>query len=180
MNNGKLGKARKEHIEQLLAIDPPLPHRTMARILCEQVPHLFKNIEVARLALRARTGNLGVVHRTQLKGAEIMESSLEAMFHKCTEIKLLKDGTVEIRCKQGLWVVCGSDREQVERDARHYWQQYFDDGEYDSLLLHERHRQFKPRPEYKQRGSGIERSAGMSEREQGKSKGGTGTGRMTQ
>lgn len=56
------------------------------------------------------------------------------MFDRCVETKLLKDGTVEIHCKRGLWSVSSRDRQQAEREARHYWTRYYVDGEYDSLL----------------------------------------------
>jgi hypothetical protein len=58
-----------------------------------------------------------------------------ALFDKCVEYKLMKDGMVEIHCKNGLWSVAGRDRKQVEREAAHYWQQYYADGEYNSILL---------------------------------------------
>jgi hypothetical protein len=57
-----------------------------------------------------------------------------ALFAKCVEYKLMKDGMVEIHCKNGLWSVAGRDRKQVEREAAHYWQQYYADGEYNSIL----------------------------------------------
>ena len=58
----------------------------------------------------------------------------EKLFGRCTETKLKKDGTVEIHCKLGLWATFGRDRQSVEREARHYWVQYYVDGEYDSIL----------------------------------------------
>ena len=58
----------------------------------------------------------------------------DALFRQCCETKLMKDGQVRILCKLGLWGVYSLDREQAERDARHYWMQYYIDGEYDSLL----------------------------------------------
>jgi hypothetical protein len=57
-----------------------------------------------------------------------------ALFAKCVEYKLMKDGMVEIHCKNGLWSVAGRDRKLVEREAAHYWQQYYADGEYNSIL----------------------------------------------
>ena len=56
------------------------------------------------------------------------------VFSKCTTTKLMKDGTLKISCKQGLWCVRGSDRLEVIHEAAHYLTQYYHDGEYDSLL----------------------------------------------
>jgi len=55
-------------------------------------------------------------------------------FHKCAETKRMKDGSIQIHCKRGLWSVRGHDEDFVEREAIHYWQQYLSDGEYDTLL----------------------------------------------
>ena len=55
-------------------------------------------------------------------------------FDRCAETKLLKDGTVEIHCKRGLWSVSGRHWRQVRREAIRYWRQYKDAGEYDDLL----------------------------------------------
>jgi hypothetical protein len=57
-----------------------------------------------------------------------------ALFARCVETKLLDDGMVEIHCKRGLWSVSGRNRKQVEREAARYWQQYFADGEYNTIL----------------------------------------------
>lgn len=59
---------------------------------------------------------------------------LDTMFHKCTEVKLMKDGRFEIHCKLGLWCASGTDMKQVEADAKHYWLHYLAEGEYSSLL----------------------------------------------
>ena len=66
--------------------------------------------------------------------SERMKVASDALFDKCVEVKLLKDGTAEIHCKLGLWSVSGTDREVVRANAMHYWIQYYHDGEYDSLL----------------------------------------------
>lgn len=42
----------------------------------------------------------------------------------------MKDGTVEIHCKLGLWSVSGRDRHQVEAEAKRYFIQYAVDREY--------------------------------------------------
>ncbi len=36
----------------------------------------------------------------------------------------------QISCRLGLWCVTGRDAARVEGEARHYWIQYFNDGEY--------------------------------------------------
>jgi len=36
-----------------------------------------------------------------------------------------------INCKKGLWGVTASTREEAMREARHYFIQYYMDGEYD-------------------------------------------------
>ena len=58
----------------------------------------------------------------------------ETLFSKCVDRRVAKNGRTEIRCKLGLWGVYSSDKKQAETEARHYWIQYFDDGEYDVLL----------------------------------------------
>jgi len=63
-----------------------------------------------------------------------MKTAADALFDKCVEVKLLKDGTVEIHCKLGLWSVSGLDREVVRADAMRYWVQYYHAGEYDEML----------------------------------------------
>jgi hypothetical protein len=39
-----------------------------------------------------------------------------------------------IRCCLGLWSVSAPDAAVAEREARHYWQQYYADGEYEKHL----------------------------------------------
>lgn len=58
----------------------------------------------------------------------------EPLFDRCVEVKLLKDGTVEVRCRLGLWSVSSKDRDMAMREALHYWRQYRADGEYGDLL----------------------------------------------
>lgn len=62
---------------------------------------------------------------------ELGEATLFAM---CSEVKQMKDGTIEIRCKRGLWSVCGGNPHNVEFEAYRYWRQYFQDGEYTDIL----------------------------------------------
>ena len=44
----------------------------------------------------------------------------------------LKNGGVEIKCNKGLWSVYASTLKEAEREAKHYFAQYFSDGEYDT------------------------------------------------
>lgn len=39
-----------------------------------------------------------------------------------------------IGCKKGLWMVEGTDKEYVRSQAKHYFIQYWSDGEYDDIL----------------------------------------------
>ena len=56
------------------------------------------------------------------------------MFKKCTETKPMKSGRVEIRCKLGNFSVDSYDVDSAEREAMHYWGQYYMDGEYNQIL----------------------------------------------
>jgi hypothetical protein len=55
-------------------------------------------------------------------------------FRKCINVKY--DGVRwYIACKLGLWgVEAPPPRENAEREAFHYWQQYASDGEYSSII----------------------------------------------
>ena len=61
-------------------------------------------------------------------------SELKDLFDACTEVKLMKDGTTEIHCKCGLWSVSGHEPLTVQREAVHYFTQYYQDGEYEHIL----------------------------------------------
>lgn len=52
-------------------------------------------------------------------------------FEKC--VKRSKDGKAIDR-RLGWWGVYSPDPEANGREARHYWGQYYADGEYDELL----------------------------------------------
>ena len=56
---------------------------------------------------------------------------LDAIFEKC--ITRQAKG-MQIDCKLGLWGVGSSNKDSLERNARHYWIQYYRDGEYGKLL----------------------------------------------
>ena len=75
----------------------------------------------------------GVAGLATIVQVAIDEATTESPFDKCTERKT-KGGSLEIRCKLGLWSAEGRDHDAVEREARHYWAQYFRDGEYAKLL----------------------------------------------
>lgn len=57
----------------------------------------------------------------------------DAMFEQCTKTEC-KNGRFEITCVLGLWAVSGPELHRVRREAKHYWQQYLSDGEYDRIL----------------------------------------------
>lgn len=62
---------------------------------------------------------------------EAVESS--ELFERCIIRKKTPDG-YEITCRLGLWSVAGRWRPSVTQEAKHYWQQYFGDGEYEMHL----------------------------------------------
>ena len=69
-----------------------------------------------------------------LVGCDV-RSAMEEAFRKCTR---RYDGNAslgyEVSCRLGNWSVSGPDKGQVEREAYHYWQQYWQDGDYNELL----------------------------------------------
>lgn len=52
-------------------------------------------------------------------------------FEKCV---IESDDGKSVKCKLSLWEVNAQDRETADKEATHYWFQYFCDGEYDILL----------------------------------------------
>ena len=66
--------------------------------------------------------------------SERMKVASDALFDKCVQTVLRKDGTMLICCKLGLWSCSGRDHEQVKHEARHYFALYHADGEYDEML----------------------------------------------
>jgi len=56
------------------------------------------------------------------------------LFDKCAEVKRMKDGSVQVHCKLGLWSVSGHDEDYVMCEAWRYWRLYYSDGEYDRIL----------------------------------------------
>jgi hypothetical protein len=58
-------------------------------------------------------------------------------FEKNTKYKVTKDGRHKVDCKKGLFGVSAPTKEQAMKEARHYFMQYFVDGEYnEGLRLH--------------------------------------------
>lgn len=57
-----------------------------------------------------------------------------SLFDRCTETKKMKDGSLEIHCKRGLWSVCCQDHSLVKQEAMAYFALYYRDGEYDWML----------------------------------------------
>lgn len=53
-------------------------------------------------------------------------------FKQNTRRRTQKNGNLIIRCKRGLWSCEGPDHDEVERQARHYFLQYYQDGDYET------------------------------------------------
>lgn len=70
--------------------------------------------------------------------SERMKVAPDALFDKCVQTVLRKDGTMLICCKLGNWSASGRDRDQLRREAMHYWAQYHSDGEYDEMLSNDK------------------------------------------
>ena len=66
---------------------------------------------------------------------EIMERNkgldgIVESFDKNTTYKVTKQGQHKVDCKKGLFGVCAPTKEEAMKEARHYFIQYFEDGEY--------------------------------------------------
>lgn len=59
---------------------------------------------------------------------------MDIFFERCVTRTVRRSNRYDIDCKLGLWGASGPDPESVEREARHYWIQYFSDGEYRKLI----------------------------------------------
>ena len=57
-----------------------------------------------------------------------------AIFERCIDRKILDDGALQINCKLGLWGVTSKNHTYAEKEAFHYWIQYYQDGEYVVVL----------------------------------------------
>jgi len=51
-------------------------------------------------------------------------------FSENTEKKITKSGRVEMHCKKGLWGVDAPTEDEAEKEALHYFMQYYNEGEY--------------------------------------------------
>ena len=60
-----------------------------------------------------------------------------SLFDRCVKVRHVGQ-RVQIRCRLGLWSVEATNLAVAEREARHYWVQYWKDGEYDSLLSNDK------------------------------------------
>lgn len=59
--------------------------------------------------------------------------NIDDAFEKFTEVNETDTG-VEVNCCLGLWGVSAGTKEEALRQARHYFVQYWCDGEYDHLI----------------------------------------------
>ena len=55
---------------------------------------------------------------------------IDEAFKKYTKHKEIA-GQHKISCVKGLWSVSGPTRASVDKEAKHYFWQYFEDGEYE-------------------------------------------------
>lgn len=58
------------------------------------------------------------------------------LFLKCINSKTTVVQTT-IKCKLNLWSVTSADYRVAMDEAMHYWLQYYEDSEYDTLLIKE-------------------------------------------
>ena len=58
-----------------------------------------------------------------------MNEFMDAKFKELTTIKKYK-GRCSINCKRGLWGVYANSEQQAMIEAKHYFVQYWSDGEY--------------------------------------------------
>jgi hypothetical protein len=54
---------------------------------------------------------------------------MEKLFNKWTVRRKTRNG-YRISCRNHLWAVYDPDKEEAEREAKHYFAQYLEDGEY--------------------------------------------------
>lgn len=62
-------------------------------------------------------------------GGKKQKMEIDAAYKKFTTHKKTQYG-YEISCAKGLWGVCAPTADQADREAKHYFVQYFSDGEY--------------------------------------------------
>ena len=56
--------------------------------------------------------------------------SFDEAFDKFTTMSI-RSGRFAIKCKRGLWAVDAPTKSQAYKEAKHYFAQYYADGEYD-------------------------------------------------
>ena len=64
-----------------------------------------------------------------IKRNKDLEGIVES-FDKNTTYKVTKHGQHTVDCKKGLFGVSAPTKEEAMKEARHYFIQYFEDGEY--------------------------------------------------
>jgi hypothetical protein len=88
---------------------------------------LAKEIEIASAG--SENFNTVLVH------PEIIERDFKLCCKvECEHDWKLLSPTYRVTCKKGLWMVEGTDKEYVGSQAKHYFIQYWSDGEYDDIL----------------------------------------------
>lgn len=65
----------------------------------------------------------------EVDGVVKCRAAIDKAFNENTLITE-KKGRVFVRCKKGLWAVDAPNKEQALREARHYFVQYYADGDY--------------------------------------------------
>jgi hypothetical protein len=63
-----------------------------------------------------------------------MRAAISDYFTYCVTSTQELDGRVEVACKKGLWAVSAPDAETALAEARHYYTQYANDGEYKDII----------------------------------------------
>lgn len=61
-----------------------------------------------------------------------MATPFDKAFNKNTTLTKNK-GQWHCDCKKGLWGVSGPTKDKVKAEAKHYFAQYLEDGEYDQV-----------------------------------------------
>ncbi len=64
-----------------------------------------------------------------VSGVVNCRTAIDMAFEKNT-VLVEKKGRVSVECKKGLWSVDAPNKQQAMREARHYFVQYYADGEY--------------------------------------------------
>jgi hypothetical protein len=72
---------------------------------------------------------------TVLVHPEIIERDFKLCCKEERELDIRSLSPVyKVTCKKGLWMVEGTDQEYIKNQAKHYFIQYWSDGEYDDIL----------------------------------------------